>query len=153
MNQMIVTHHVRDIFMPIDQNIKKLYLQQNHLLNQNNSIPQTVFAKNNQTRTVSIFATKFNPISSGPGVCFGTKLKVLIIFFIEYKQQDDSVHLFTIIKRNKFKSTDQCLSIEYNFLPQGEYLLNNNSINTHIDCYKTVSPLQVHIQWQPNKEP
>ena len=64
------------------------------------------------------------------------KLKVLSVFFIENKQQDDSVHLFTIIKRIKLKSTHQCLSIEYIFSQQGDYILNNNPINTHIDCFK-----------------
>ena len=52
MNEMIMTHHVRHIFMPIDQTINKIYMQCNILLNQNNSIPQTVFAKNNQMRIV-----------------------------------------------------------------------------------------------------
>ena len=105
MNEMIMTCHVRHIFMPIDQNIKKIYLQCNHLLfnllNQNNSILQTVFCKEQTNENSLIVGNKFNPISSGPCVHFGTKLKVLIAYFIENKQQDDSVHLFTIIKRNK----------------------------------------------------
>ena len=32
MNEMIVTHQFRHIFMPINQNIKKIYLQHNNLL-------------------------------------------------------------------------------------------------------------------------
>ena len=107
MSKMIATCHVRHIFMPINQNFKKIYAQCNNLLNQNNSIPQTVFAKNNQNENSLIVENKFNPISSGPCVHFGTKLKVLIAFSIENKQQDDSVHLFTIIKRNNYR----CLSI------------------------------------------
>ena len=63
-----------------------------------------------------IVENNFNPISSGPCVQPGTKLKVLIAYFVENKQQDDSFHLFTIIKTNKLKSTQQCFIIEYNFL-------------------------------------
>ena len=66
-----------------------------------------------------IVENKFNPISSGPCVHFGAELKVLLVFVVENMQQDDSVHLFTITKRNKLKSTHLCLSIEYIFLPQG----------------------------------
>ena len=92
---MDATHHIRHIFTPINQNINKIYLQCNNLLNQNYSIPQTVLGKNNLSLIVEY---KFNPISSGPCVHFGTKLKVLIVLFVENKQQDDSVYLFTIIK-------------------------------------------------------
>ena len=55
---------------------------------------------------------------SGPCVQPGTKFKVLNAYFVllENKQQDDSFHLFTIIKTNKLKSTQQCLIIEYNIL-------------------------------------
>ena len=60
--------------MPIDQNFKKIYAQCNNLLNQNNSIPQTVFAKNNQNENSLIVENKFNPISSGPCVHFGAEL-------------------------------------------------------------------------------
>ena len=42
---MIMAHHVRHIFMPINQIIKKGYMQCNNFLDQNNLIPQTVFAK------------------------------------------------------------------------------------------------------------
>ena len=82
--------------------------------------PTNCFCKEQSNKNSLIVENKFNPISSGPCVHFGTKLKVLIAFFVENKQQDDSVHLFTITKRNKLKSTHQCLSIEYNFLPQGD---------------------------------
>ena len=60
----------------------------------------------------------FNPIFSGPCVHSGTKFKVLMLFFIENKQQDDSFHLFTIIKTNKTKTLLSAFSIEYIFLPQ-----------------------------------
>ena len=52
MNEMIMTCHVRHIFMPVDKKINEIYLQCNNLLDQNNSIPQTDFAKNNQMSTV-----------------------------------------------------------------------------------------------------
>ena len=45
-------------------------------------------------------------ISCGTPVHFGTQLKLLIAFVIENKQQSDSVHLFTIIQRNKLKALD-----------------------------------------------
>ena len=93
-----------------------------------------------------IVENNFNPISSGPCVQPGTKFKVLIAYFVEFNQQSDSFPLLTIIKTNKTETLFSVFSIEYNFLPQGDLILNNNSINTHIDCLKTVSPLQVHIQ-------
>ena len=64
--------------------------------------------------------------------------------FVENKQQSDSAHLFTIIKRNKLKSTHQCLSIEYILSQKGDYILNYNSINTRIDCYNSKSIASPH---------
>ena len=46
MNEMIATHHMRHIFMPVNQIINGIYMQCNILLNENKSIPQSVFAKN-----------------------------------------------------------------------------------------------------------
>ena len=46
------------------------------------------------------------------------KFKVIIVFFVEIKQQDDLFHLFTIIKTNKTKTLLSEFSIEYSFLPQ-----------------------------------
>ena len=40
--------------------------------------------------------------------------------FVENNQQDDSFHLFTIIKTNKTKPLFSVFSIEYIFLPQGD---------------------------------
>ena len=51
---------------------------------------------------------------------FWYKFKVLIVFLVENKQQDDSFHLFTIIKTNKTKTLFGVFSIEYIFLPQGD---------------------------------
>ena len=45
---------------------------------------------------------------------------ILIVFFVENKQQDDSFHLLTIIKTNKTKTLFSVFSIEYIFLPQGD---------------------------------
>ena len=67
-----------------------------------------------------VVENNFNPIISGPCVHSGTKFKVLIGFFIEKKQQDDSFHLFTMIKTNKTKTLFSVFSIEYIFLPQGD---------------------------------
>ena len=80
------------------------------------------FCKEQPNENSLVVGNTFNPVSHGPCVHFGTKFKLLIAYFIESKQQDDSFHLFTIIERNKLKSTQQCLSIEY-FLPQGDYIL------------------------------
>ena len=57
---------------------------------------------------------------SRPCVHSGTKFKVLMVFFLENKQQDDSFHLFTIIKTNKTKTLFSVFSIEYIFLQQGD---------------------------------
>ena len=65
--------------------------------------PTNCFCKERPNENSLIVENKFNPISSGPCVDFGTKLKVLIVFLIENKQQDDSVHLFTIKKETKQK--------------------------------------------------
>ena len=43
MNEMVTTHHVRHIFMPIDQIINKVYMQCTNLLNQFN--PTNCFCK------------------------------------------------------------------------------------------------------------
>ena len=65
--------------------------------------PTNCFYQQQQNESSLIVVNRINPISSGPCVHSSTKLKVLIVFFVENKQQDDSVHLFTIIKRNKTK--------------------------------------------------
>ena len=64
--------------------------------------PTNRFCRECPNKNSLIVENKFNPISSGPCVHFGTKLKVLIGFFIENKQQDDSVHLFTIIEETNY---------------------------------------------------
>ena len=66
--------------------------------------PTNCFCKEQPNKNSLIVGNKFNPISSGLCVHFGTKLKVLIVVSVENKQQHDSVHLFTIIKRNKLKA-------------------------------------------------
>ena len=78
-------------------------------LNDNKSIPQTVFLPN-----------KFNPIHGRPCVHPHTKFKVLIAYFVEINQQSDSFPLLTIIKTNKTKTLFSVFSIEYIFLPQGD---------------------------------
>ena len=49
MNQMVTTHHVRYIFMPCQPKYQENLLAMQQFVK---SIPQTVFAKNNQMRTV-----------------------------------------------------------------------------------------------------
>ena len=121
-------------------------IQRNKLLNDNKSIPQSFFTHNTQMGTVWLLKTisiplsvdlvytlvqnskfstnslvvesNFNPIISGPCVHSGTKFKVLIVFFVENMQQDDSFHQFTIIKTNKTRTHFSVFSIEYIFLPQ-----------------------------------
>ena len=63
--------------------------------------PMKHFCKEQPNENSFIVENKFNPIHGRPCVHFGTKLKVLIVFLIENKQQSHSVHLLTIIKRNK----------------------------------------------------
>ena len=92
MNEIVVTHHVRHIFMPVDQIINKIYLQCNNLLNENNSIPQTVFAKNNQMTLIAYFKEKSN------------SLHLFIIFN------------FSLKKQNKSNSLLPSCSTEYTFL-------------------------------------
>ena len=58
-------------------------------------------------------------ISCEPPVHFGTRLKVLNAFFVEHKQQSDSVHLFTIIQRNKLKALDSVFLLNI-FFPKKE---------------------------------
>ena len=62
------------------------------------------FCKEQPNENSLVVRNTFNPISHQPCVHFGTKFKLLIAYFIESKQQDDSFHLFTIIKRNKLKA-------------------------------------------------
>ena len=95
-------------------------MQCNKLLNDNKSIPQKCFYTQHQNGNSLVVENNFNPIFSGPCVHSGTKFKVLIVFFVENKQQDDSFHLFTIIKTNKTKTLFSVFSIEYIFLPQGD---------------------------------
>ena len=45
MNATAVRHPVRHICMPADQTIDRIYMQCNLLLNENNSIPQTVLQR------------------------------------------------------------------------------------------------------------
>ena len=58
---MIVTHHMRHISMPVNQTINKIYMQCNILLNENKSMPQSVYARNNKMRTVWLLETNSIP--------------------------------------------------------------------------------------------
>ena len=100
---MSVRHPMRHIFMSVDQTINGIIMHHNVLLNDNKSIPQTVFTNNNKMRTVRLLKTNSIAISSGPCIHSGTKFKVLIAYFIEINQRSDSFPLFTIIKTNKSK--------------------------------------------------
>ena len=77
--------------------------------------PTKCFYTQNQNGNSLVVENNFNPIFSGPCVHSGTKFKVLIVFFVENKQQDDSFHLFTIIKTNKTKTLFSVFSIKYIF--------------------------------------
>ena len=87
--------------MPINQ-INGIYMQCNILLNENKSIPQSIFAKKNHVKQIKfslIVGNKFNPIACTNHVHLGTKLAILIEYFIESKQQSNSFSLLTIIKK------------------------------------------------------
>ena len=77
--------------------------------------PTKCFYTQHTTGNSLVVENNFNPIFSGPCVHSGTKFKVLIVGFLEYKQQDESFHLFTIIKTNKTKTLFSVFSIEYIF--------------------------------------
>ena len=96
------TSHQTYICMPVTQT-NGICMQCNILLKQNKSTPMKHFCKEQLNEKCLIVGNKFHPISCGPHVHFGrsTKFKALIAYFVESKQQDDSFHLFTIIKRNK----------------------------------------------------
>ena len=78
------------------------------------------FYTKHQNGNSLVVETKFNTILCKTCVHSGTKSKVLIVFFVENKQLDDSFHLFTIIKTNKTKTLFSVFSIDYIFLPQGD---------------------------------
>ena len=61
MNEMVTTCHVRHIFTPVNQIMNKICMQYNNLLNENNSIPQSVFAENNQMKIVCLLETNSIP--------------------------------------------------------------------------------------------
>ena len=63
---MIMTHHVQHIFMPINQTINWICMQCNILLNEHNSLPQSIFAKNNQMRSVLLLKANSIPFMVGP---------------------------------------------------------------------------------------
>ena len=79
-----------------------------------------LFFTQHQNGNSLVVEMKFNTILCKTCVHSCTKFKVLIVFFVENKQLDDSFHLFTIIKTNKTKTLFSVLSIEYIFLPQGD---------------------------------
>ena len=68
------------------------------------TIQSNCLCKEQPNKNSLIVATKFNPISSGSCVHFGTKLKVLIVFFVENKQQDDSA-LISVFLLNIYSRT------------------------------------------------
>ena len=62
-----------------------------------------------------IVENKFNPSHGRLCVHSGTKFNVLIEYFVENKQQDDSFHPFTIIKRKKQKHSSVYFRLNKNF--------------------------------------
>ena len=84
--------------MSAEQTINGICMHCNILLNDNKSIPQTVFTNNNnKMRTVFGFVeNKYNPIHGRPCVHPGTKFKSShCIYFVEINQQIDSFPLLT----------------------------------------------------------
>ena len=77
---MIMTHHVRHIFTPIDQTNKKFILH-SILLNVTFQSHSTKQGCCKQKRTCLIVAT-INPIHHRPPVHHGTFFKVLIYLFV-----------------------------------------------------------------------
>ena len=107
---------MRHFFTPGEQTINGICMHCNILLNDNKSIPQTVFTNNNKMRTVWLLKTNSIP--------FMVDLVYILVQrtlnFVEINQQSDSFPLLTIIKTNKMKTLFSVFSIEYIFLPQGD---------------------------------
>ena len=76
----------------------------NILLHDNKSIQQTVFVKQQQNKNSLVVENKSILIYGRSCVHPGTKFKVLIAYFMQINQQNDSFSLITIIKRNKTKT-------------------------------------------------
>ena len=76
-NEMITTHHVRHIFMPIDQTNNEIFMQHYILLNIAFQSHPTNHGCCKQTKTCLIVAT-FHPLHHRPCVHFGRFFKVLI---------------------------------------------------------------------------
>ena len=80
-NEIITTHHMRHIVMPIDQIIKNLLMLCNILLNVTLQSHPTNHGCCKQKRTC-LTVTTINPIHCRPHVPFGTFFKVLIDYFV-----------------------------------------------------------------------
>ena len=78
---MIVVHHVRHIFMPIDQTNTKLFILHNILLKVTFQSPSTKQGCCKQKRTCLVVAT-IHPICHSHPVHHGTFFKVLIYKFV-----------------------------------------------------------------------
>ena len=76
----------------------------NILLHDNKSIQQTVFVKQQQNKNSLVVENKSILIYGRSCVHPGKKFKVLIAYFLQINQQDESFSLITIIKRNKTKT-------------------------------------------------
>ena len=76
----------------------------NIVLNDNKSIPQTVFTHTTKMGTVWLFKTNSIPFMVDLVYILVQNSKVLIVYFVEINQQSDSFPLLTIIKTNKTKT-------------------------------------------------
>ena len=94
---------MRHFFTPDEQTINGICIHCNILLNDNKSIPQTVFYQQQQKENSLVAENKFNPIHGRPCVHPGIKFKVLIAYFVEINEQSHSFPQLTIKKQTKQK--------------------------------------------------
>ena len=98
---MFMTHHVRHIFMPINQTINKIFISCNYLLNvtiQSHPIKDGCYKSNEKCLIVATI----NPISCSHSVHHGTFFNVLIDKFIVCKHRE-----IIIFAHNYFKNKTQ----------------------------------------------
>ena len=118
-HEMSVGRPMRQFFTPGEQTINGICMHCNILLNDNKSIPQTVFTNNNKMRTVWLLKTNSIPFMVDLVYILvqNSKFSLHILYINELS---DSFPLLTIIKTNKTKTLFIVFSIEYIFLPQGD---------------------------------
>ena len=133
-NGTTMTHHIRHIFIPINETIKEYFISCKNLLNvtiQSHPIKMDCCNANEKC----LIVTTINPIWHSHPVHCGKKILVLIHNFIAVMQGKH--HLctqFILETKHKQSNTLSCITIEYIFLHKEIRYFILLAINTHIDC-------------------